>query len=339
MAGASIADVARLAGVSEATVSQALNGNRPVSAKTHAKVQAAIDQLGYRPNRLAAGLRSQRTHTIALVLQNISNPFYPAFARGAQDALYARGYQTLICSTDGHPELEQSFLADAIDRQVDGIIFNPMQGDNLPLDLLASSGIPVVLVNGDATVDLPAFQQQALDIVRSNDRLGMQHAAEHLIAKGHTRIGLINGSHVLGPATRRAEGYRTALADAGIPIDASIVATTSFDREGGFAGLTEILGAAHAPTAVLCANDLIAIGALDLARSRGIQVPTDLAVVGYDDIEAAALVSPPLTTVLNPAREIGLRCGALLLERMSGEYAGPTREVIIANSLVVRSSS
>src|ERR1700750_2552456 len=105
MAGASIADVAALAGVSESTVSQALNGNRPVSAKTHAKVQAAIDQLGYRPNRLAAGLRSQRTHTIALVLQNISNPFYPAFARGAQDALYAEGYQTLICSTDGHPEL------------------------------------------------------------------------------------------------------------------------------------------------------------------------------------------------------------------------------------------
>jgi LacI family transcriptional regulator len=339
LAGSNIRDVAALAGVSETTVSHALSGRRPVSAKTFAKVQAAIDELGYRPSRLATGLRKQRTHTTALVIPNISNPFFPAFARGLQDALFPHGYQNFICSTDGHAELEESFLADAIDRRVDGIVFNPTRSEELPVAQLAASGIPIVLLNSEARVELPAFQQPGLDIVRSNNELGMQGAAEHLIARGHTRIGLINGSPEVGPARRRAEGYATALTKAGIPFDPSIVAATSFDRVGGIDGLSLILEAPQPPTAVVCANDLIAIGVLDLARERGISVPDDLAVVGYDDIDAASLVSPALTTVLNPGHEIGQTCGSLLLDRMSGRYVSHTREVTIANPLVVRSSS
>lgn len=339
MPGANISDVAALAGVSETTVSHAITGRRPVSAKTHAKVQAAIAELGYRPNRLASGLRSQRTHTIAIVVPNIFNPFYPAIARGVQDALYEAGYQSLICSTDGHAELEESFLADAIDRQVDGIVFNPTRSEELPVALLASSGIPIVLMNGDASVDQPAFQQPGLDIVRSNDELGMQTAAEYLISKGHTRIGFINGTTVRGPARRRSEGYAKALANAGIAFDPSIVVATSFDRDGGIDGLSRVLEVSDRPTAVLCANDLIAIGALDVARQRGIRVPEDLAIVGYDDIDAASLVSPALTTVINPAREIGQTAGALLLDRMTGKYDSHTREVSIANQLIIRTSA
>lgn len=339
MPGSNISDVAALAGVSETTVSHAISGRRPVSAKTHAKVQAAIDQLGWRPNRLASGFRKQQTHTIALVIRTISNPFFPVLARGLQDTLSAAGYQVFICSTDGDAELEESFLADAIDRQVDGIVFNPTRSEELPVALLASAGIPIVLISADANAQRPAFQQPGLDIVRSNNELGMQNAVEHLISRGHSRIGLINGEPGSGPATGRAGGYAQALAKAGIPFDEDIVAATSFDRAGGVLGLTRILGTSKPPTAVVCANDLIAIGALDVARERRLDVPNDLAIVGYDDIDAASLVVPALTTVLNPAREIGQTCASLLLDRMTGGYDSHTREVTIANPLIVRSST
>ena len=167
----------------------------------------------------------------------------------------------------------------------------------------------------------------------------MQTAAEYLIAKGHRRIGFINGTTVRGPARRRAEGYIKALSNAGIAIDPTIMVATSFDRDGGIDGLARLLEAPDRPTAVLCANDLIAIGALDVARERGISVPEDLAIVGYDDIDAASLVSPSLTTVINPAREIGQTAGALLLDRMTGKYSSNTREVTIANQLIVRDSA
>jgi LacI family transcriptional regulator len=337
--GSNISDVAALAGVSETTVSHAISGRRPVSAKTHAKVQAAIDQLGWRPNRLASGMRRQQTHTIALVIRDISNPFFPVLSRGLQDGLRVAGYQVFICSTDGNADLEESFLADAIDRQVDGIVFNPTRSEEVPVALLASSGIPIVLISGDANAQLPAFQQPGLDIVRSNNELGMQNAVEHLLSRGHARIGLINGEPDSGPAHGRAKGYQDGLLKAGIAFDPTIAVSTSFDRAGGVLGLTQLLGMANPPSAVVCGNDLIAIGALDVARERGLDVPGDLAVVGYDDIDAASLVVPSLTTVLNPAREIGQTAGSLLLDRMSGEYNSHTREVTIANPLIVRSSS
>ena len=253
--------------------------------------------------------------------------------------MFENGYQTFICSTDGHVELEESFLADAIDRQVDGIVFNPTRSEELPVSLLATAGIPIVLLSGDASADLPAFQQPGLDIVRSNNELGMRSAAEYLIGKGHTRIGLINGTPDVGAAQGRAKGYEAALKNAGIAYDPSIVVSTSFDRVGGIDGLAQLLEQPDMPTAVLCGNDLIAIGVLDLARQRGISVPDELAVVGYDDIDAASLVSPALTTVINPGYEIGKTAGALLLDRMSGTYDSHTREVTIANPLIVRSSS
>ena len=335
----SISDVAALAGVSETTVSHALTGRRPVSAATRARVRSAIDELGYRPNRLASGLRSQRTHTTALIIPDISNPFYPAVARGLQDALSSDGYQYFICSTDGKSHVEESFLADAIDRRVDGIVFAPSHTNDLPASLMSPSGIPTVLLSSSAELPLEAFGQPSMDIVRGNDERGMQTAAQYLLDQGHTRISFINAPLDTGPAARRFDGFTAAMASAGIALNNSLLATTSFTRDGGSAGLAKLLSAAEPPTAVLCGNDLIAIGALDLARERGIPVPKELAIVGYDDIDAANLVSPALTTVNNPAREIGHACGKLLLDRMTGDYNGNAREVTIANSLVVRGSA
>lgn len=339
MTATNISDVAALAGVSETTVSHTLSGHRPVSGKTMAKVNAAIDELGYRPNRLASGLRSQRTHTTAMVIPDITNPFYPAVARGLQDALGSRGYQYFICSTDGLAEREEDFLAEAIDRRVDGIVFAPSRSEEVPVSLVASSGIPVVLLSASATVEEQAFRQPGVDLVRSNDERGMRTATEYVLSAGHTRIGFINAGFDTGPAGRRFDGFRVALQSAGIELSDDLLATTSFTRDGGREGLARLLALPHPPTAVLCGNDLIAIGVLDLARERGIDVPDELAVVGYDDIDAAALVSPSLTTVINPAREIGHACGKLLLDRMTGEYDSVTREVIIANRLVVRESA
>ena len=339
MGTTSISEVAALAGVSETTVSHAISGRRPVSAATLARVNKAIEQLGYRPNRLASGLRSQRTHTTALIVPDINNPFYPAVARGLQDALGSRGYQYFICSTDGLPELEDSFLADAIDRRVDGIVFAPAHAAQLPPSLQTSHGIPTVLLSASAGVPHTAIDHPAMDIVRGNDERGMQTAAQYLIERGHTRIGFINAPLDTGPARRRFEGYLAAMSAAGLPVDDSLMTTTAFTREGGRIGLELLMATEVPPTAVLCGNDLIAIGALDHARERRMTVPGEISIVGYDDIEASSLVSPPLTTVSNPAREIGHACGKLLLDRMTGEYDSNSREVTIANSLIVRGSA
>jgi DNA-binding LacI/PurR family transcriptional regulator len=337
MARVSIADVALEVGVSQTTVSHAFSGKRPVSDETLARVLEAGQRLGYRPSHVARSLRGQRTHTTALIVPDLCNPFYPAMARGLQDVLAERGYQTFVCDADSRTELEDRFIEDALARQVDGIVIAPLLGSVPPL-LLAASGVPVVVASSHQDVAEAALRQPHMDTVSSHDELGMRQAAEHLLRAGHRRIGFITAPLNIGPAQRRFDGYRNALAAAGCDYDDDLLRVTAFTQEGGANGLAGLLDTDRPPTAVLCANDLIATGALRLAADRQIRVPDALAVVGYDDIDLAALVTPRLTTVRNPTRDIGKACGDLLLDRMTGAYAGAPREVRVATALIVRES-
>ncbi|WP_185949432.1 LacI family DNA-binding transcriptional regulator [Microbispora sp. KK1-11] len=327
----SIRGVARLAGVSATTVSHTLNGRRPVAEDTRRRVLEAIEQLGYRPNALARGLRTSRSQTIGLAIPDITNPFYPALARGMQDVLGGAGYEQIISNTDGDRRRERAAIERMIARQVDGLAFAVFHTHAEDLAPAIEAGIPVVRLGG-------RLAQHGVDVVRSDDEGAAGEAARHLLEWGYRRIGFVSGPPAEGPAAERVAGYRAALTAAGTPPDPRLVVHTDFDRAGGARGAAALLDLPDPPDAVLCANDVMAIGALDTARARGLRVPQDLAVMGFDDIEAAAMVVPGLTTMANPAREIGRACARRLLDRLSGG-AGPSAEVVIPARLVRRGSA
>ena len=326
-----IADVAQRAGVSKTTVSHTLSGKRPVSPETRQKVEQAVRELGFRPNMLAQGLRMQRSQTIALIIPDITNPFYPVLSRGLQSALIEHGYHTFLCNTDGQREQEQAFLDDVVHRRVDGIVLEPFQLTVEAIEGALAANIPVVAT--DMLIDHPS-----VDIVRMDDAQGAREATEYLIAHGHQRIGMITGTVGVSISERRLKGYREALERAGIAFDPSLVVRGNFIRQGGREAMRTLLDLKPRPSAVFCGNDLMAIGAMDAVRETHLAIPGDIAIMGFDDIDAASLVTPPLTTVLNPAYEMGEIAGRYLLERISEEYEGERRCVTVPHRIIERDS-
>jgi LacI family transcriptional regulator len=324
-----IAEVADLAQVSPTTVSHVLSGNRPVADATRDRVRQAIEELGYRPSGLARSLRLQRSETIALVVPDIANPFYPVLARGVDDELGGR-YLAFVCNTDGQRDQELRFAADIRDRQVDGVILAPFGVTDEDAAGLLDGGLPIVTIGR-------RLSDPRLDVVYTDDEHGGFEATRHLLSRGHTRIGLISGLE--RDEGLRTIGHRRALTDAGMEVDETLQVVGDFHRAGGASAMRHLLDLRVPPTAVFAENDLMAIGALDVARERGLEVPGDIAVVGYDDIEAAQMTTPPLTTVNNPAYEAGRQAGRLLRDRMTGGYTGPGRVVGLRSELVVRRST
>jgi len=332
MKDVTIVDVARHAGVSITTVSHALSGNRRVADSTRARIDHSIRELGYRPNAFARGLRTERSHMVALIIPDITNPYYPTLARGMQDALHSGGYQTLVGSTDGHRDQERSFLQDSLQRRVDGIAFASFETTARMLAPVLQADIPVVSIG-------TTIRHRNVDCVRTDDVAGSRDATAYLIEKGYAPIGMIGGPPGTSPSDHRLDGHRDALREAGIAFNPRLMAIGDFTRAGGASAMGKLLGRRPVPRAVFCANDLMAIGAMDAIRDAGIRVPEDVALVGYDDIEAASLVTPDLTTVVNPAYDMGRECGRLLVERMTGRRNGQRAEVVVPHRLVPRTSA
>ncbi|MFJ5723831.1 LacI family DNA-binding transcriptional regulator [Streptomyces sp. NPDC093149] len=327
-----IVDVASEAGVSVTTVSHVLSGRRPVSATTRARVEDVIQRLGYQADPSARGLRTQRTRTLGLVVPDITNPFNTSIAAGMQEIALAHEYLTVVCEApmDG-PHLP-AVIRQLVARRIDGIVIGRYGATKRDLDRVVASGSKLVRLGGRLE---PALG----DVVRAAETEGMHDLVSHLVGRGYRRIAFIGGTPGVEPGGERFTGYRKALESAGLPVTDELVVWTGFTREGGRAGAAAVLNAAERPDAVVCANDLIAIGALDTARAAGLRVPHDVAITGYDDIEAASLVSPALTTVLNPAREIGRSAAQLLVDRLDGDVAGAAREIVLAHRLVPRESA
>jgi len=300
-----------------------------VATATRERVERAIGELGFRPNGLARSLRNKRSDTIALIIPDITNPFYPVLARGLDDAMAGR-YGAFIYNTDAVRERELEFAADVSDRHVDGMVIVAFQIGAPDLRDILEQGMPVVSLG--ESVDDPR-----VDVVLTDDEHGAFEATRHLIRRGQRRVGMIGGAE--GTGLPRTTGYRRALEAEGLPFAPELTAFGGWTRRGGSEAMRALLALPDPPTAVFCANDLMAIGAMDTAREAGLSLPRDLALVGYDDIEAAALVSPPLTTVVNPAYEAGRAAGRLLLDRMTGRYAGKRREVVLRSRLVERGSA
>lgn len=328
----SIVEVAADAGVSVTTVSHALSGKRTVSEATRTQVLSSVDRLGYRPSVLAQGLRSQRSKTVGLLIADITNPYYPAVARAVHDLLTQHDYFPFIGNTDGDREVEVTFLQEMVARSVDGIIMQPMTLSTAEIRGIVGDRMPLV-VTGDDEGD------QCVDRVTSDDAAGINEAVRHLHGRGYRRVGFLSGPDHIGPGDSRLRAFRAAMAALGLPVEECAVRRAHYTRDGGFHAATAWLAEDDVPDAIMCANDLMAIGVMDAARSASRSVPGDLAIVGFDDIETADLVTPRLTTVVNPAPDIGGACAHALLNRIASGPSTPATHVTLPTRLVVRESS
>jgi LacI family transcriptional regulator len=306
-------DVASVAGVSTATVSKVLNDRPDVGLEVRQRVVDTIARLGYRPNAVARGLRSRHTDTIAILTDDLEGIFTTALMRGVEDAASAFDVSVLLANSYGDPEKERRHLRRLVDRQVDGLIImsgnrvRPRSGPALPLP-----GIPYVfLYEYGAAEPVPS--------VLPDDRGGAALAARHLIEIGRRRIAFINGPASWEATADRLQGFTATLGAAGVPLDPALVQhAPSWAPEDGFALADTMLGSREPPDALFCASDDLATGAMAAAHERGLAIPGDVAVVGFDDRSLAVHQRPPLTTVALPLHQMGRTAGQLLLEAIGG---------------------
>jgi DNA-binding LacI/PurR family transcriptional regulator len=330
-----ISDVAAEAGVSVATVSRVLNDRGyPIRPETRRRVVEAIEKLDFRPNELARGLLLKRTQTIGLVIPDITNPYYPVISRGVEDVASDRGYAVIFCNTDRDAAKSEYYVNVLLQKQVDGLIIAGGGTDfTRAFERFAEHGTRVVFV-GKPSLPWPS--------VRVPNEDGTVAAMAHLAELGHQQVGFIGGPQTLSTARDRLAGYRRAVRDHGLVASPSLERPGDFSEQSGYREAERLLRDTRRPTAILAANDRMAIGALAAAADRGLVVPDDLSVVGFDDIPLVSYVRPALTTVALPAYEMGAAAMRLLLDLLQNKDDGPTAAaptVRLPVTLVVRDST
>lgn len=326
-----VQDVARHAGVSVATVSYVLNGTRFVSAGLRERVLAAVRELHYEPNAAARTLRSNRSHTLGLILPDLRNPFFTETVRGVEDVAEGHGYTVLLANSDEDPQREATHLRVLRAKHVDGLILAPAGGAYPELDELVDMGFPLVLLDREVA-------GLGTSVVMLDNEAAARAAVDHLIRLGHERVGMIAGRPPISSTVDRQRGYRRALDEAGLAFDEQLVATGGSTIDGGKAAATILLEQPSPPTAIFSANNLMTIGAVMAIERHGLAVPGDVALVGFDDFPWADVFRPRLTTVAQPLYELGRTAAELVLKQLSGVGHDPER-VLLPGTLVVRDSS
>lgn len=326
-----IQDVAKLAGVAPITVSRVINNSGYASEETRARVEAAIAALGYIPNTLARGLRSKRTHTLALVMTDITNPFFTLIARGVEDRASHSGYTVIFCNTDESEAKEEKYINILLQKQVDGVLLVPACSNSTSVKYLQSNDIPVVLIDRK----IPDTQT---DLVRADSEGGAYHLTRHLIKLGHRRIAIITGPREVSTSSDRVSGYHRAMLLAGFGKFESVY-YGSFTQASGYELARQAIALTSPPTAIFGANNFISIGILKALRDAGLSVPEDVTVVGFDDLPDSMVVDPILTVASQPAYEMGSQATELLLKRLSDELTETYQELILPTEMIMRRSS
>lgn len=335
-----IADVAKQAGVSKSTVSRVLNDSTPyLRPETRQRVLEAIAKLDYRPSVLARSLVSKRTHTVSLLISDVGNPFYPEVIHGVENMAFSHGYNVFLCNTNYDLERAMQFVHSSVDRQVDGVLLmSSSMSDEIVIEL-AEHQIPTVLLDWElGTIE------GTVATIQVDFESGIRAAADHLIGLGHRCIAHVSGPLHLQTSRTRRDIFLDQLARQGIDPSQVKVVEGNFRVNGGCAALDQLLSERHPPTAVFTGNDLSALGIIWSARAYGIRIPHGLSVIGLDDIQLAAQVTPALSTVALPRFEIGTTAMRMLLELIAdSEHAGgkpdsPLHEVVHTR-LVVRKST
>ena len=328
---ATIREVAARAGVAPITVSRVINGSGYTSEETRKRVEEAIRELEYVPNVLARGLRSRRTHTLGLLVTDVTNPFWTTVARGAEDEAMRAGYALFLCNTDEDVAKQQRYIHALLSRRVEGLIIAPASSEAGPLRPVARAGVPFVLVDR-------RVPDVAADLVLGDSVAGARLLAEHLLSQGHRRIGHLGGPVGLSTADEREQGYRQALSAAGVEIEPQWVQRGEYKQEAGYRLMQACLAQPPWPTAVLAANNALAVGALAALRERGLNVPRDMGLVCFDDVPQASQIDPFLTVAAQPAYEFGAVAVRLLFERLS-DPKRPPQTVVLPPEMIVRRSA
>jgi LacI family transcriptional regulator len=326
-----IKDVALRAGVSYTTVSHVVNNSRPVSDDKRTRVLAAIAELNYVPSAVARSLKAQATATIGLLVPNNTNPYFAEIARGIEGYFRRHGYCVFLCNTDNDVATQREYLRVLHEKRIDGLIVASAGDDALASHALSHAGVPVVIVDRPIA-GLPA------DLVQIDHEAGAALATRHLADLGHTRIGCIAGPATTAVSAMRVAGFRLAMAERGLEVPPGAVVEGDFSSPGGYAAAS-ILFDGLAPSAIFAGNDLMGIGALRAAAERGIRVPADCSIVGFDDVELSRYVYPSLSTVGQAILRLGETAARTLLDRIDGTVTGPMRKHMIEPRLVVRESS
>jgi LacI family transcriptional regulator len=338
MAALTLRDVATHCGVSTATVSAVVNGAEWVSPATRVRVQRAVDEMGYRPNQFARGLKTQRGYAVGVIVSDLTNPFFTEVVRSLSHALHADGRAHFLCDTDHRSDVGESSLRMLADNHVIGLV---LIGDSVPEDAVRRyvrrrGHVPIVAIERD-------YDIESVSTVVVDSELGAYTMVKHLLGQGHRRIALITGpTHGGGSATygreQRLHGYQRALRDAGVEPDPRLVVEGNFRYAGGQHAMRRLLGAGKIPDAVFASNDMMALGAMSVLRDAGLFIPDDIAIAGFDDIPPAALTTPGLTTMAMPMSELGRAAAMLLAEKLVDDVGGAVRKVFDPQ-LVVRHSS
>ncbi|EOC1301228.1 ribose operon transcriptional repressor RbsR [Cronobacter dublinensis] len=308
---ATMKDVARLAGVSTSTVSHVINKDRFVSDAIRVRVEDAVRTLNYAPSALARSLKLNQTRTIGMLITASSNPFYSELVRGVERSCFERGYSLVLCNTEGDEQRMNRNLETLLQKRVDGLLLLCTETHQpSPAIMTRYPAIPTVMM------DWSPFDGDS-DVIQDNSLLGGDIATRHLIEKGFTRIACVTGPLDKTPARLRLEGYRAAMQRAGLAVPEGYEVIGDFEFGGGLRAMQSLLALPEPPQAVFMGNDAMAFGAYQALYQAGLRIPQDIALVGYDDIELARYMTPPLTTIHQPKDELGELAIDVLIHRMA----------------------
>jgi DNA-binding LacI/PurR family transcriptional regulator len=325
--------VAAMAKVSIATVSRTINGSPVVSDRLSKRVWQAIEQLNYFPNTHARSLVSGRSRILGIIVENITNPFFPELIQCFEEIAVAHGYEILVSSSNSDPAVLTTCVRRMIERKVEGVAMLTFGEEEPVLDQLAFHEIPLVLA--EFKLEDPKASTILLDYAT-----GIRAAVDHLAELGHRKIAFLAGPHKIHSAITRENNFRAAMEAAGLPIQKKWVIECDHTLKGGVAGFDRLQALATRPTAILCSNDMTAIGVLRAAYHKGLRVPQDLSVVGLDDIDFAEFTLPPLTTIRLSRGDLA-RAAFEALRQQAEEASNPhmQREFLVSTSLVLRGST
>ena len=334
---ATMRDVAKLANVSQSTVSRVLSGTSepiPIGEETRQRVMAAVTELKYQPNLHAGSLRGQKTRMLAIMIADITNPFYHSIVRAVQDNANAHDYDIMIANSDHTLEGEKRFVESVIRRPVDGIIMAPYHLDDDDLgELIDRTGAAIAAVGQH-------LNHPQIDIAYGDDEQATYDVVTWLHkTKAHSNIGFIGVTDRFPAGARRRKGFEQALEDAGLNMESSYEQVGDWSPESGYSAMQQLLSLPNPPTAVFVSNDLMAIGAMEAIKQNGLKIPKDVAIVGFDDIPSASWIYPRLSTVAQYPERMGKRLSRLIFERINGEYSGPSRRIKISLDFIEREST
>ena len=327
-----IRDVAQLAGVAPMTVSRVINNSGYVSDAKRAKVEAAVAELGYIPNMLGTSLRSNQTYTIALIISDITNPFWTTVARGVEDAAHEKGYSVILGNTDESPDKQEQYLTMFLKRRIDGMLFVPADNNAEPLQLIQKQNIDVVVLDRD----VPSID---VDIVRGDSLGGAYRLTRHLVELGHKHMAIISGPKNISTSVERVAGFRRAMEEAGLDHNLENVYWGTFSQDSGSGLVAMALKDTPCLTAFVTANNFIANTTLQSLFRFGYEVPNDISIATFDDVSGMLNPTPFLTAANQPAYQIGFQAAQLLLARLQDEGPEERKNIVLPTEIFIRQST